>query len=95
MIVLVVQWLAHMGDEEKVKSIFQKLAAASRKEPGCLMYLVNQHIDNPRRFILYEHYKDMDALQAHRESPHFQTYGMQELPEIAKRIEGELYKIVE
>lgn len=95
MIVLVVQWLANMGDEEKVKSTFQKLAAASRKEPGCLMYLVNQHADNPRRFILYEHYKDMNALQAHRESPHFQTFGMQELPEIAKRIEGELYKIVE
>ena len=95
MIVLVVQWLANMGEEEKVKGVFQKLAAASRKEPGCLMYLVNQHIDNPRRFVLYEHYTDMNALQAHRESPHFQTFGLQELPEIAKRIEGELYKIVE
>lgn len=95
MLVLVVQWLANMGEEEKVKSIFQKLAAASRKEPGCLMYLVNQHIDNPRRFVLYEHYQDTNALQTHRDSPHFQTFGMQELPEIAKRIEGELYKIVE
>ena len=95
MLVLVVQWLANMGEEDNVKSIFQKLAAASRKESGCLMYLVNQHVDNPRRFILYEHYQDMNALQAHRDSAHFQTYGMQELPEIAKRIEGELYKIVE
>ncbi|HEU5402422.1 MAG TPA: putative quinol monooxygenase [Terriglobales bacterium] len=94
MIVLTVQWLASIGEEDKVKELFQKLAEASRKEPGCRLYLVHQHRDNRRRFFLYEQYENDAALQAHRESPHFQTFGMQELPEIAKRIEGELYNLV-
>ena len=94
MIVLTVQWLANIGEEDKVKETFQKLADASRKEPGCRLYLVHQHRDNRRRFFLYEQYESDAALQAHRESPHFQTFGMQALPEIAKRIEGELYNVV-
>lgn len=94
MIVLTVQWLASIGEEDKVKETFLKLAEASRKEPGCRLYLVHQHRDNRRRFFLYEQYENDAALQAHRESPHFQTFGMQQLPEIAKRIEGELYNLV-
>ncbi len=94
MIVLTVQWLASIGEEDKVKETFQKLAEATRKEPGCKLYLVHQHRDNRRRFFLYEQYESDAALQAHRESPHFQTFGMQQLPEIAKRIEGELYNLV-
>lgn len=94
MIVLTVQWLASIGEEDKVRETFQKLAEATRKEPGCKLYLVHQHRDNRRRFFLYEQYENDAALQAHRESPHFQTYGMQQLPEIAKRIEGELYNLV-
>ncbi len=94
MIVLTVQWLANIGEEDKVKGTFQKLAEATRKEPGCKLYLVHQHRDNRRRFFLYEQYESDAALQAHRESPHFQTFGMQQLPEIAKRIEGELYNVV-
>ena len=91
MIVLTVQWLANIGEEDKVRDLFLKLAEASRNEPGCKMYLVHQHRDNHRRFFLYEQYENDAALQAHRDSPHFQTYGMQHLPEVAKRIEGELY----
>ncbi len=94
MIVLTVQWLASIGEEDKVKETFQKLAEATRKEPACKLYLVHQHRDNRRRFFLYEQYESDAALQAHRESPHFQTFGMQQLPEIAKRIEGELYNLV-
>ena len=94
MIVLTIQWLANIGEEDKVKETFQRLAAASRQEPGCKLYLVHQHRDNRRRFFLYEQYENDAALQAHRESPHFQTFGMQQLPEIAKRIEGEFYNVV-
>ena len=54
MIVLTVQWLANIGEEDKVKETFQKLAEASRKETGCQLYLVHQHRDNRRRFFLYE-----------------------------------------
>src|SRR6185369_485830 len=65
MIVLTVQWLANIGEEDKVRDLFLNLAEASRKEPGCKLYLVHQHRDNRRRFFLYEQYEDDAALQAH------------------------------
>lgn len=91
MIVLAVTWLSKSGNESKVRQVFGKLAEASRREPGCRMYVVHQHRDNPLRFFVYEQYDDEAALQAHRDSPHFQTFAMQELPELGSRIEGELY----
>lgn len=91
MLVLVVTWVANTGEAEKVREIFGKLAEASRKEAGCRMYVVHQHRDNPHRFLVYEQYDDETALQAHRDSAHFQTYAMQELPSLGKRLEGDLY----
>ncbi len=91
MIVLAVTWVAEPGNENEVRRVFGKLAEASRKEPGCRMYVVHQHRDNPLRFLVYEQYDDEAALQAHRDSPHFQTYAMQELPALGRRIEGDLY----
>ena len=91
MLVLVVTWVANTGEAEKVREVFGKLAEASRKEPGCRLYVVHQHRENPLRFLVYEQYDDAAALQAHRDSAHFQTYAMQELPALGRRIEGDLY----
>ena len=43
MVVLAVTWMANPGREEQVAQIFTKLQAASRQEPGCLMYVVHRH----------------------------------------------------
>ncbi len=91
MVVLAVVWVARPGREEEVAAIFRKLEADSRREPGCLMYVVHRHKDQPGRFFIYEQYKDDAALQAHRESPHFQEYAVQGLAGIADRAMGELY----
>ena len=48
MIVLAVTWMANPGHEDEVAGIFGKLQAASRQEPGCLMYIVHRHKDDPR-----------------------------------------------
>ncbi len=91
MIVLAVTWQADAGNEKKVMQVFGKLAEASRREPGCRMYVVHQHREDPCRFLVYEQYDDETALQAHRDSPHFQTFAMQELPSLGKRLDGDLY----
>lgn len=91
MIVLAVSWLANPGKEEEVAAIFRKLQDASRQEPGCLMYLVHQHQTDPRRFFIYEQYRDHAALETHRQSQHFQNYVMQALQGISERREAELY----
>jgi quinol monooxygenase YgiN len=91
MIVLAVTWQAKPGHETEVAELFRKLTQASRKEPGCLMYQVHRHKENPARFFIYEQYKDDAALDAHRQMPHFLEYARKQLAPIAERVEGNLY----
>jgi quinol monooxygenase YgiN len=91
MIVLAVTWVANPGHEDEVAQIFAKLETASRKEPGCLMYIVHRHKDDPRTFFIYEQYRDEAALQAHRESSHFQEHAVKGLTDIGVRKQGDLY----
>ncbi len=91
MIVLAVNWVANPGKEAEVVEVFGKLAAESRKEPGCRMYVVHQHQEDKRKFLVYEQYDDAAALEAHRDSPHFQQYAVKDLPLLGERVDGNLY----
>jgi quinol monooxygenase YgiN len=91
MVVLAVTWMAKAGHETEVAGIFNKLSEESRKEPGCLMYLVHRHKTEPRRFFIYEQYQDDGALEAHRAAPHFLQFARKQLPKIADRVEGHLF----
>ena len=95
MVVLVVSWMAKPGHEKEVIDVFTKLTAESRKEPGCVMYLVHQHKTDPRRFLVYEQYKDDAGLEAHRASAHFLQYAKKELPKLGERVEGNLYSPID
>ena len=91
MVVLAVTWMAKTGKETEVADIFSKLTAESRKEPGCAMFQVHRHRTEPRRFFIYEQYKDDAALESHRATPHFLQYAKKELPKVADRVDGQLY----
>ena len=91
MVVLAVTWVAKQGQESKAADVLRRLTAASRLEPGCLMYVVHVHRDDPRRFFIYEQYKDEAALEAHRQAPHFNQLAGIELRQVAERKEGEFY----
>jgi len=95
MVVLAVTWMAKQGREAEVATIFAKLSEESRKEPGCLMFLAHRHKTEPRRFFIYEQYKDDAALEAHRSSPHFLQCVKKDLPKVGDRIEGQLYAPIE
>jgi len=90
-VVLAVVWVAKPEHEEEVAEVFRKLEVDSRREPGCLMYIVHRQKENAARFFIYEQYKDHAALHAHRNSSHFQEYAVKGLSNIADRVEGELY----
>jgi quinol monooxygenase YgiN len=92
MLVLAVTWIAKPSQEANVSDIFLRLQAESRRDPGCRMFVVHQHTSEPRRFFVYEQYDDEAALQAHRDSTHFQEYVVKRLPAIADRLQGDLYK---
>ena len=94
MVVLAVTWRAKIGHEAEVANLFSMLTEQSRKEPGCVLYQVHRHRTEPRRFFIYEQYRDDAALEAHRTSPHFLQYARKELPKIAERIDGQLYELL-
>ena len=92
MVVLVVTWMALKDREDEVASIFSKLSAEARKEPGCVLFIAQQHKTNRARFLIYEQYRDDAALEAHRASAHYKEYVLKRLPPLAVRVEGELYE---
>jgi len=94
MVVLAVTWMAKVGREGEVTALMQKLTEHSRKEPGCAMYQVHRHKTDPRRFFIYEQYKDDAALEAHRSAPHFLQHAKKDLPKVADRVEGHLFELL-
>jgi quinol monooxygenase YgiN len=92
MVCLAVRLLVRAGHEQQVADFFKPLTEASRKEPGCLFYVAHQHHDDPRKFLVYEQYKDDAALDAHRNSAHFQQYAANGLYKFVESREADLYR---
>ena len=46
----------------------------SVQEPGNLRFDVHQSLDNPAQFLLYEVYRDAAAIDAHKETDHYQIW---------------------
>lgn len=95
MIVLKVDMLVKPGTEAKCKEYVRLLQEHSRKEPGCIQYVGHQSIDDSRRFLFYEAYRDHAALQAHRDAPYFKQYVHGGLDEIMESRTRELYNPVD
>ena len=80
MICIAVEMLAKAGKEAALQQALEELAALSRQEPGCIMYLVHRGVDAPQRFFLYEQYRDNAAVEAHRVAGHYHQYAEELIP---------------
>ena len=76
--VVIARWTAKPGNEEAVAASLEQLAPLSRQERGCMKYLVNRSLDDPKVFLLYEEYVDEDAYKAHAASEHFARHAIGE-----------------
>jgi quinol monooxygenase YgiN len=76
--VLAVTWVAKAGLETRIKHVLQNLALETRREPGCVAFIVHQEVTDPTRFLVYEVYRDSNALNAHSDSSHFKRYVLTE-----------------
>jgi quinol monooxygenase YgiN len=63
-------------DHQQISEILEKLATASREEPGCVFYMPHWVEGDPNTVLIYEHYKDGKSLDAHRATPHFKQYAV-------------------
>ena len=70
---MLAQWRVRDGALDSVLSLVPELIAATRREPGNQLYRVFQHGDaSQRTLVLIEGYADRAAVEAHRQSDHFQ-----------------------
>lgn len=62
---------AKPGMEKEVFEALTGLVAPTRREEGCICYILHRSTDDPAQFIFYENWIGTEALQRHMESPHF------------------------
>lgn len=72
-ITIVARWQPAEGAFDEVVSIIAELRPKSLAEPGCLAYEAYRSLDEPQALLLLERYRDEAALEAHRQSEHYQS----------------------
>lgn len=65
---------ASPGKTDDLSALLDGMLDPSRAEPGNLRYDLWRDREDPTVFALDELYADMDAVTAHRATPHFQRY---------------------
>ena len=60
-------------------------AREARKEPGCRQFEVLVDPKDHTLVMLFEVYKDVDAFEAHQQTPHFKKYVAEAVPLLASR----------
>ena len=94
-VVLVAAWVADEGKEERITSLLAELRKHTLEEPGCLVYQPCRDRDDPRRFLIFEVYRDDDALQAHSESEHFRRLVLGEAVHLLVSRERTFYETID
>ena len=93
--VLVARMTAKEGEEERAAEIIPQLVAASREEPGNVLYIAHRDPEDPRVFLMYEQYRDKAAFEEHGQTEHFQTLGVGEIFPLMETRERNFYETFE
>ena len=65
MFVVVAQWYAKAGKDDEIAAALKAAVRNSRAEPGCVLFMANRSVEDPRRFVMYEQFVDKAAFDAH------------------------------
>ena len=72
-ITVVARWQPKEGALGEVLAILAELRPKSLAEPGCISYEVYRNVAPPHGLLLIERYSDQAAIEAHRQSEHYQS----------------------
>ncbi len=71
MIVVVAVMKAKKGMEREMEDALMNIVPKVAEEEGTLAYALNQAKKDPCTFLMYEKYRDKDALNHHSSTPYF------------------------
>ena len=84
MITIVARWTVALENMDRVTALLGELVDATRGEPGNLCYDLYFGAKDSGAVLIFEQYKDMDAIAAHRASPHFQNLAVAQIVPLLK-----------
>jgi autoinducer 2-degrading protein len=94
-VVLVAMYYGKPGNGNTIEQALKEMAPKVKElEPGCVLYQVSRSHDNSDVFLLYEQYRDMASLEAHRETPHFKAIIEGTIIPLLERRERSFYDLV-
>ncbi|HRX50602.1 MAG TPA: putative quinol monooxygenase [Candidatus Krumholzibacteria bacterium] len=68
---LIATTVAKPAHADAVAAAMARLVAPTRREPGCLEYVMHRGADDPTRIVFYERWESDAHLDAHTRTPHF------------------------
>jgi len=78
---LIVRVQVKEGAAKQFEAAFAKAITATRKEKGNLAYDLSRDTQEPSRYLVYERWKNLAALEAHLKAPHLKAL-LSELPKL-------------
>ena len=73
-ITVVAKLVAKKECAKSVKSELLKLIAPTRKEDGCIEYLLFQDNEDPDTFMFYETWESLACIEKHVDTDHYKNY---------------------
>jgi quinol monooxygenase YgiN len=80
---------------DKVRGLLAHLVTETRKEAGCIDYVLHRSADEPGAFLFYENWVTREALDRHMETPHFLRWRTEAAELLAGPPEVKLWEKVE
>ncbi len=65
---------AKEGCMDTLDGYLEKLIEETRKEEGCIDYILHKDIEDENVFIFYENWKNIKALEDHAKTSHFLSF---------------------
>ncbi len=69
---VIVKWKIKASETARILELLPEMAEKSRAEAGNISYAIYQSETDPNELILHECYVDAEAVEAHRNTDHYQ-----------------------
>lgn len=76
MIKIVAKFNVQSNKQELFLQYASELIKASRKEEGCISYILHQDINHKNNYTFLEVWRDQEAIDLHNQSEHFRTFSV-------------------
>ncbi|MFS2214133.1 putative quinol monooxygenase [Telluria sp. Tellsp104] len=74
---VVAVFVAKPGHEDKLVQLFRSVVDTTLREEGCISYLLNRDLANPRCFVFIEEWRRQADLDRHLAAPHMKPLSEQ------------------